>query len=146
MRVSYMKPGRRAREERLVSREFPDYKTDDRGEPSDAGAEEVRTYAAHHFCGCCCVNLQRLQHCIGYGAPVRLLQGPSCRVSAAAMAEVALIVQHSQGWTRDVQNTTFGADCGQITWFPLSLFASVTLALASTGSKHFLKLPSAQAL
>ena len=47
MRVSYMKPGRRAREERLVSREFPDYKTDDRGEPSDAGAEEVRTYAAH---------------------------------------------------------------------------------------------------
>ena len=47
MRVSYMEPGRRAREERLVSREFPDYETDDRGEPSDAGAEEVRTYAAH---------------------------------------------------------------------------------------------------
>ena len=93
MRVSYMEPGCATSEEGLVSREFPDYKTDDRGEPSDASAEEVRTYAAHHFCGCCCVNLQRLQHCIGYGAPVRLLQGPSCRVSAAAMAEVALIVQ-----------------------------------------------------
>ena len=49
MRVSDMQPGRRPREERLVSREFPDYETDDCGEPSDAGAEEVRTYAAHGF-------------------------------------------------------------------------------------------------
>ena len=49
MRVSYMEPGCATSEEGLVSREFPDYKTDDRGEPSDAGAEEVRTYAAHGF-------------------------------------------------------------------------------------------------
>ena len=49
MRVSYMEPGRRAREERVVAGQFPDYKTDDRGEPSDASAEEVRTYAAHGF-------------------------------------------------------------------------------------------------
>ena len=69
MRVSYMKPGRRAREERLVSREFPDYKTDDRGEPSDASAEEVRTYVSHRFVVAAVSILQRLQHCIGYGAP-----------------------------------------------------------------------------
>ena len=49
VRVSYMKPGRRAREERVVAGQLPDYKTDDRGEPSDASAEEVRTYAAHGF-------------------------------------------------------------------------------------------------
>jgi len=49
VRVSYMKPGRRAREERVVAGQFPDYDTDDRGEPSDASAEDVRTYAAHGF-------------------------------------------------------------------------------------------------
>ena len=59
MRVSYMKPGRRAREERLVSREFPDYKTDDRGEPSDAGAEEIRTYVSHRFVVAAVSILQR---------------------------------------------------------------------------------------
>ena len=49
MRVPYVQPGRRAREERVVAGQLPDYDTDDRGEPSDAGAEEVRTYVSHRF-------------------------------------------------------------------------------------------------
>ena len=96
MRVPHMQPGRRAREEGLVAGQLPDYETDDCGEPSDASAEEVRTYVSHRFVVAACqfaalrVALYRLQ-----GA-VRLLQGPSSRASAAAMAEAALIDQHCQ--------------------------------------------------
>ena len=74
MRVSYMKPGRRAREERLVSREFPDYKTDDRGEPSDASAEEVRTYAAHRFVVALC-QFAALRVALTARRAVRLIAG-----------------------------------------------------------------------
>ena len=114
MRVSYMEPGRRAREERLVSREFPDYKTDDRGEPSDASAEEVRTYAAHRFVVAACqfaalrVALYRLQ-----GA-VRLLQGPSSRASAAAMADRRLLCSTFKNRCDSKTNhltVTYSGDC-----------------------------------
>ena len=110
MRVSDMQPGRRAREERVVAGQLPDHKTDDSGEPSDTGAEEVRAYVSHRFVVAACqfaalrVALYRLQ-----GA-VRLLQGPSSRASAAAMAEAALIDQHCQESMRDVQNTNLSSD------------------------------------
>ena len=65
MRVPYVQPGRRAREERLVAGQLPYYKTDDGGEPSDASAEEVRTYVSHRFVVAACQFAGvRLQHCI----------------------------------------------------------------------------------
>ena len=76
MRVPHMQPRRRAREERLVAGQLPDYETDDCGEPSDAGAEEVRTYVSHRFV---VAAVSILQRCGWRSQRVRLLQGPKCR-------------------------------------------------------------------
>ena len=81
MRVPYVQPGRRAREERVVAGQLPDYDTDDRGEPSDAGAEEVRTYVSHRFVVAAVSILQRCGWRSQHGAPVRLIAGALEQVS-----------------------------------------------------------------
>ncbi len=74
MRVSDMQPGRRAREEGLVAGQLPDYETDDCGEPSDASAEEVRTYVSHRFVVAAC-QFAALR--VALTAPRGYLQGPA---------------------------------------------------------------------
>ena len=86
--MSDMQPGRRAREERLVAGQLPDYKTDGCGEPSDAGAEEVRTYVSHGFV------VAAVSICSVAGSTVRLLQGPAlekCRSDGGGSAYCAAL-------------------------------------------------------
>ena len=126
MRVSYMKPGRRAREERLVSREFPDYKTDDRGEPSDASAEEVRTYVSHRFVVAAVSILQRC----GWRsqrreAICRAQLSSKCRSDGGGSAYCAALSGIDEIWLKTSQRTLsrLGRAC-----FAFSLVCYIPLA------------------